>query len=277
MTKRDDTSRAADLARYYDLDLRDDPGDVPMYLELAGASPGPVLELAAGSGRICVALAAAGHDVTGVDRDPDMLDRARSAWRSHTARAGGGSLHLVQGDLLELRLEGSFNLVILALNSLLLLPGRSAQQAALQIMARHLAPLGRAVIDVWLPTPDDLALYDGRMMLDWIRRDPETAESVAKRWSASYDARSNTAVVETVFEATVTATAKATASAAVVGEEPSRRTSRRDEISFIAVGDLLGLAERAGLAVETLAGDYALGPIRAVSDRAVLVCRPSGR
>jgi ubiquinone/menaquinone biosynthesis C-methylase UbiE len=64
------------LARLYDLDLEEDPGDLDLYLALANRTGGPVLEIAVGSGRIAVPLAMAGHDVTGIDRDPGMLRRA---------------------------------------------------------------------------------------------------------------------------------------------------------------------------------------------------------
>jgi len=67
------------LARLYDLDLVEDPGDLDLYLALARRTGGPILELAAGSGRLAVPLAEAGHRVTGVDLDPAMLERARSA------------------------------------------------------------------------------------------------------------------------------------------------------------------------------------------------------
>ena len=70
---------AAALARLYDLDLSEDPGDLDLYLALAGRTGGPILELAVGSGRLAVPLAADGHEVTGVDLDPAMLARARRA------------------------------------------------------------------------------------------------------------------------------------------------------------------------------------------------------
>ena len=41
---------AAALARLYDLDLSDDPGDLDLYLALAGQTGGPILELAVGLG-----------------------------------------------------------------------------------------------------------------------------------------------------------------------------------------------------------------------------------
>ena len=71
-------AEAAAFARLYDLDLVEDPGDVDLYLALAGRVGGPILELGVGTGRLAVPLAAAGYDVTGVDLDPAMLARARS-------------------------------------------------------------------------------------------------------------------------------------------------------------------------------------------------------
>ena len=79
MLDRPDPATAEALARFYDLDLTADPGDLDLYLALAGRTGGPILELAVGSGRLAVPLAEAGYDVTGVDLDPAMLARARDA------------------------------------------------------------------------------------------------------------------------------------------------------------------------------------------------------
>lgn len=271
MTKGDEPGRAADLARYYDLDLLDDPGDLAMYVALAARSDDPILELAAGSGRICVALAVAGHDVTAVDNDRAMLDRARAAWTSAGGASsggplarGGGALTLIEHDLTTLSLRERFGLVIVALNSLLLLDGRAAQARALEVMRAHLAPTGRAIIDVWLPAPDDLALYDGRQVLDWVRTDTETGERVAKTTSARYTPASRTATLTTTFDAT---------GLDAPGDEPARRITREDRISFITADELLALAAAAGLAPETIAGDYAMTPLSAAAERIVLVAR----
>src|ERR671912_98833 len=102
-----DDATAAALARYYDLDLQDDPGDLDLYLALAARTEGPVLELAVGSGRVAVPLAEAGFEVVGVDNDAAMLERARVR--------GGDALQLVESDLLEADLGARFGLAILAL------------------------------------------------------------------------------------------------------------------------------------------------------------------
>ncbi|UUZ79176.1 class I SAM-dependent methyltransferase [Paenibacillus sp. P26] len=51
--------------------------DIPIYLEQAKQTGGPVLDLACGSGRVLMHLANAGYPVTGVDLSADMLQLCR--------------------------------------------------------------------------------------------------------------------------------------------------------------------------------------------------------
>ena len=268
MTRRAGQSSAAagaQIARYYDLDLADDPGDLEMYLSSAAERGGPILELCAGSGRIAVPLAAAGHAVTAVDRDPNMLDRARIAWKRHPARKAGGRrlLTLLESDVTLLDLPERFELAVLALNSLLLLDGRDAQLAALRSMARHLAPTGRAIIDVWLPGKADLELYDGRLLLEWVRRDhasADRAEWVAKLTSARHDPENATAEITTFFDAWS-------------DTSRVRRVMRQDTAHLLTHKGLRTLLEEAGLTVVRSLGDYSLAPFKSGGDRLVVICR----
>jgi SAM-dependent methyltransferase len=255
----DASSRA--LARLYDLDLVEDPGDVELYLALAQRTGGPILELAAGSGRIAVPLAAAGHDVVAVDLDPAMLERAYARARAGSPSARG-RLDLVEADLLELELAeaGSFRFTFIALNSLFLLATRDAQRRALRTMAVHLAPGGLAAIDVWLPEPEDLARFDGRMIFEYERLEPESGHEVTKVAAARYDP--TTAIVDLT----------------VIYEEgppggPTVRWIRRDALRLVGADELRAIAEDAGLAVEQVGGDYELEPIGPGSERAVLIAR----
>ena len=253
------TSRA--LARLYDLDLVEDPGDLDLYLALAQRTGGPILELAAGTGRIAVPLTVAGHDVSAVDLDPAMLERALARARVG-ARSGAGRLELIEADLIGLELPdaGMHRLAIIALNSLFLLATRDAQRQALRTMARHLAPGGLAVVDVWLPEPDDLARFDGRMMFEYERREPETGHEVTKVASARFDP--TTAVVDLT---------------AIYEEGPAGGTTirwiRRDALRLVGADELRAMAEDAGLVVDEVAGSYDLDPIGPGSERAVLIAR----
>ena len=247
------------LARLYDLDLEDDPGDLDLYLSLARRTGGPILELAVGTGRLAIPLANAGFDVTGVDIDPGMLDRARV--RAGTAGLDG-RVHLVEADILGLDLAstGAFRLGFIALNSLLLLGDRAAQRDALRTLARHLAPGGLAVVDVWLPDVDDLSRFDGRIVLDYARLDRETGLTVTKAASAQHDPVSQQVTLTTLYEASRQG-------------EAARRWVRVDKLRLVSADELQGFAEDVGLEVETLGGGYDLSPLGPTSDRAVLVAR----
>jgi SAM-dependent methyltransferase len=226
---------------------------------LAGRAEGPILELAVGSGRLAIPLAEAGHVVTGIDVDPAMLDRARSRVRAG-APGLADRLTLIEADLVGLRLPtaGTFGLAYIALNSLLVLPSRTAQRSALRTLAEHLAPGGLAVVDIWIPDARDLAGFDGRISLEWPRLDPETGVIVTKAASAQHDATSATVTLTTIFEE---------------GGQgaPAARWVRRDRLRLVSADELRGFAEEAGLVVELIAGDYAVGPIGPGSERAVLV------
>jgi SAM-dependent methyltransferase len=254
------TAAADALARFYDLDLAaDDPGDLDLYLALAGQTDGPILELAVGSGRLAVPLAAGGHDVVGVDLDPAMLERARAA----AGHAGvSAHLELVEADLLTLHhpRAGDFGLAILALNSIFLLPGRADQERALRVMGDHLAPGGLAVVDIWLPQPADLARYDGRLLLDRQATDPATGRVLIKTWAATYEPTVQGVVLTTIYEE------------GAPGEAPVRWV-RRDAMRLLGADELAAMARAAGLVVEGLAGDHDLSPLGPGSDRAILLAR----
>ena len=243
--------RAARLAAFYDLDLRDDPGDLDLYLALADREGGPVLELGVGTGRLAVPLAAAGHAVTGVDDDAAMLARAAARWERPGRRRHGrsrGGLELVQADLLEVDLGARFGLAFLALNSLFLMGTYERQVAAVRALARHLRPGGLALVDVWLPSADELSAYDARLALEWLRPDEDGRHQVAKLGSARLDTSAATVSLTTFFDRWAS------------DGGPVERTARTDELRLVTAAELTAMAQAAGLGVEMLAGDYRMEP-----------------
>jgi SAM-dependent methyltransferase len=258
MLHRPDAATAAALARLYDLDLQDDPGDLDLYLALADRADGPILELAAGSGRLAVPLAAAGHRVTAVDNDRAMLDRGRA--RAKAADVPVDRLAFVEADLLQLELPdaGRYAFAFIALNSIMLLASREAQRAAFRTLAAHLGPGGFAAVDAWLPDAEDLGRFDGRVILEWPRADPETGAIVTKVGSAQHDAATNTVELSAIYEE------------GRQGEAP-RRWVRHDRLRLVSADELAAFADEAGLRVEIMAGGYDLSPIGPGSDRALLV------
>ena len=55
--------------------------DIPFYLGLAKEFGGPVLELACGTGRVSIPLAAEGFSVTGLDMSSPFIGRAKEKAR----------------------------------------------------------------------------------------------------------------------------------------------------------------------------------------------------
>ena len=256
------TDAGARLARYYDLDLLDDPGDLDLYLAMAERTGGPILELAGGSGRLAVPLALAGHAVTVVDNDPHMLARARDAWaaaRPAGRRRTSGSLELIEADLAGVSLGRRFGLAFISLNSLLLLDGPDVQRQAMRVLAEHLRPGGVAIVDHVLPDAADLGAYDGRLFLDWVREDPSTGDLVTKLSSARHDPATATVTMTTLFDT------------APSGGGALQRTVRVDRLLLRNATELVRDATDAGLAIELLAGDHQGTPFGPGAERIVLI------
>ena len=255
------SASARALARLYDLDLVEDPGDLDLYLALAARTGGPILELGAGTGRLAIPLAAAGYRVTAVDLDPAMLERARTA----AERAGdaiGDRLELVEADMLGLELPdaGTYRLGFIALNSVFLLATREAQRDAIGTLARHLAPGGIAVVDVWLPDPDDLGRFDGRLIFEYLRVDPATGLQVTKVAAARYDAANAVVDLASIYEEGPSGM-------------PATRWIRHDALRLVGAAELRAHVGDAGLVVEEMAGSYDMEPLRPGSERAIVVAR----
>ena len=84
--------------------------------------PARVLELGVGTGRLALPLAARGFEVHGIDSSPAMLARLRG-------KPGGETVGVVEGDFADVGtlVEGEYDLVLLAFNSLFELLDQDAQ------------------------------------------------------------------------------------------------------------------------------------------------------
>ncbi len=131
----------------------DDPGDpanrpgaidpaVAALVELARG--GPALELAIGTGRIALPLAARGIEVHGIELSAAMVARLR-------AKPGGQAIPVVIGDMATARVAGEFSLVYLVFNTIMNLTTQDAQAACFVNASAHLAPGGHFLIEVGVP------------------------------------------------------------------------------------------------------------------------------
>jgi SAM-dependent methyltransferase len=104
------TSFGPEVAARYDEELRGDETDAVAFLARLAAGR-PACELAIGTGRIAIPLAAAGVEVCGVDLSQAMLDRLR-------VRPGGDRVRVVHGDMTTDAPDGRFGLVYLVFNTI---------------------------------------------------------------------------------------------------------------------------------------------------------------
>jgi SAM-dependent methyltransferase len=105
---------------------------------------GRVLELAVGTGRLALPIAARGIDVSGVDASPAMLARLRE-------RDARGAVTAILGDMVDDLPDGPFDVAFVAYNSLFNLESAARQQACFAAVAARLAPGGRFVVEAFVP------------------------------------------------------------------------------------------------------------------------------
>jgi SAM-dependent methyltransferase len=115
------------------------------------AREGGALELAIGTGRIALPLAARGVRVAGIDNSEAMLSRLR-------AKPGAEHIEAVLGDMATTRVDGEFGLVFLVFNTIFNLTTQDAQVACFQNAAAHLRAGGRFVIETGVPALQSLPL-----------------------------------------------------------------------------------------------------------------------
>ncbi|BCJ46655.1 methyltransferase [Actinoplanes ianthinogenes] len=132
-------------AAHYDSPALPDPEQAVAFL--AGlAGDGPVLELAIGSGRVALPLAARGVPVDGIEASPEMVELMRG-------KPGGDKIAVVVGDMADVAVRGPYPLVYLVFNTLFNLTSAGRQEDLFVNVARVLAPGGRFVVEAFVPDP----------------------------------------------------------------------------------------------------------------------------
>ena len=241
------------IGEWYDAEHDPVVEDVALYLQLAEIVGDPILELGCGSGRIIAPLAAAGHDVTGVDRSASMLKRAR-----HRLAASGSddvALVLAEMDQLPDTLAGRHGLAILSHNTLLHATTSDAQRAVLTAARSALDPRGMLALDVINPIGGIATADDGRVTLEG--RWELHGGSVAKFSTRSVDHSSQRIVTDIWYDH-------------VDPRGVVHRTATRLELRYVTVSELLLQLELCGFVEPQVYGSYDLDPYSEVSPRIVV-------
>jgi SAM-dependent methyltransferase len=119
---------------WHDLECGGYRADLPLWLELAERCAGPILDAGAGSGRVTLQLARAGHAVTALDRSETLIVALRE-------RAAGLDVETVCADARSFALERrDFALCVVPMQTIQLLGGAEQRVAFLRCARAHLRP-----------------------------------------------------------------------------------------------------------------------------------------
>jgi SAM-dependent methyltransferase len=154
---------------------------VDLLEQLAGG--GPVLELAVGTGRVALPLAARGLRVDGVEASPEMVAQLR-------AKAGGSQLAVTIGDMKDVPVSGRYRLIYLVFNTLFNLVTQDDQVACFANVAAHLSDDGVFVVEAGVP---DLGRFRGDQEvsaslvdLDAVQLTACRLDAAAQRWDTTH-------------------------------------------------------------------------------------------
>jgi SAM-dependent methyltransferase len=132
-----------ETAREYDSRPRGDEEQAVAFLaELARG--GPALELAIGTGRIGLPLAATRIRVDGIELSPHMVEQLR-------AKPGGETIDIAIGDFADVPVTGTYRLIFVVANTMFNLLTQDDQVRCFQNVAQHLTGDGVFVIEAGSP------------------------------------------------------------------------------------------------------------------------------
>lgn len=140
-------------AEIYDLEYAWVKSDIPFWVDLAreyAGANGRALELACGTGRVLLPVAAGGTTATGIDQSPWMLDVARRKLRLAPDPVQA-RVQLEQGDMRTFDLSQQYEFIYLPFNTFLILVTAQDQLAMLERVRAHLKPEGVFAFSMFVP------------------------------------------------------------------------------------------------------------------------------
>jgi SAM-dependent methyltransferase len=227
--------------------------DVGFYVEEAKSAGGTVLELGCGTGRILLPIARAGATIVGLDGSSQMLARCRAKLAVEPA-AVRARVTLHERDMHDFELGDSYGLIIAPFRVVQHLTTTDAQLRFLAAVARHLAPGGRFIFDVFNPYFAKLVSADGGEHEDTPEQQLPDGRTFRRTWRVA-----RVRWVDQVNEAEL------------IYYVDGKRYVQGFEMRWYLPSELRHLLARAGFRVRALYGDFARGPLVDGSPEQVVV------
>jgi SAM-dependent methyltransferase len=241
------------LASLYDLEY-DHDYDAPFWLALAERERAPVIEWGAGTGRLSVPLAQAGHDITAVEISTEMVEIGKGKSKS---------VEWIVGDMRKVHPGRHYGLALCAFNSFLCLRCVGDALAFLRNAREHLVPGGLLGIEVSAFSPEELVDPPGGPMLrhDFTR---ELPDGRLDRFSAShYDAATQLMEMRLFYERYYASSTPENRRA----HDLTIRITNRDELNL--------MLRLGGFETEAVYGGFEGEPFVSTSDHLVVLARRS--
>jgi len=172
------------FAEFYDI-LHAGLGDVEAYVQFARKFGPKILELGSGTGRILIPLVRAGFQVTGVDLSDDMIAvcRRKLEFESPEVRA---RVRLIKGNIIDLDLSDTFDLVIAPCNLINCLTGPGEGLELMRSARRYLKDGGVFILDNSVPDIPYMVQSDG-VTKTFEFTHPLTGTTITDTFTAYYD------------------------------------------------------------------------------------------
>lgn len=214
--------------------------DVGFYVEEAKS---PVLELGCGTGRILLPISRAGHTIVGLDSSKQMLERARTNLAQERPDVQR-RVTLHQRDMHDFDLGATFATIIAPFRVFQHLTTVEAQLRFLDAVARHLAPQGRFLFDVFNPRFQIMVSADGQEHEDT----PDTRLPDGRTFRRAYRI-ARVRWLDQVSESEL------------IYYVDGKRYVQAFEMRWFLNAELRHLLARAGFRVAAMYGDFARGPL----------------
>jgi len=201
------------------------------------------LEVGCGTGRILFPIARIGRAITGIDGSAQMLERCRAKLAAEPA-AVQSRVTLAQHDMRNLDLGATFGLIIAPFRVMQHLTTIDDQLRFLDVVARHLAPGGHFVFDVFNPYFAKLVEADGLEHEDT----PEQRLPDGRTFRRAYRI-ARVRWIDQVSESEL------------IYYVDGKRYVQGFEMRWYLAAELRNLLARVGFRVREIFGDFARGPL----------------
>lgn len=219
------------------------------------ASPGPVLELGSGTGRVLIPLLERGFDICGIDTSKPMLERCHALCHSQDLKP-----QLYEQSMLDFDLPQRFGAILLVSGSLSLFLADQDIHSTCERVMTYLKPGGLFIYGFELPPPPGNVTDDGTWSGDWLLGPDDVV--IAWRKRHKYDAATNTWQQLFIVEKYI--------NGRLVETEANQRVGR----SF-SVAEAVQFAESAGFtAIETIDWQTERPPTRDAGSATILCRKP---